>query len=236
MLNLSCWLRGEALCANGSHYWSHYVSSPLCGPQQSRCRIRKRVLSTILAKIIRNQSTAMASKSKGASRLTQILSFLVSISTIIGIPVGLYGYFSSQHKDRVGATFQFYKEFRSEQTQKDWSLLINRWNAKAQDARTIVRSGNDKELSDFVETLVSDSDGSAAMERVLSLFDEMSACVDNSLCDRNAAYALLKVPADEFAAAFGPHIFLIRKEFGNDQYGVGLLRLRAIKKTTLSLF
>jgi hypothetical protein len=74
----------------------------------------------------------------------------VAISTIIGIPAGLYGYYSNQHDKRVEKTFEFYRTFRSDSLQKDWSLLIGRWNTKAQEARTLVRQRNQEAFEKFV--------------------------------------------------------------------------------------
>jgi hypothetical protein len=163
--------------------------------------------------------------------LGRILSYLVAISTIIGIPAGLYGYFSSQHDKRVEKTFEFYKTFRSAELEKNWSLLIGRWNNNAKEARALIAQGKTAEFDDFVIGLVAEAPGPGAMEHVLSFFDELSACVSNSLCDGNTAYALFKEPAHQFAGAYGPYVLHVRQEFGNQKYGTGLFQTRALERT-----
>ena len=63
--------------------------------------------------------------------LPKVLSYLVAITTILGIPIGLYGYYASQQANRVNRTFDFYKDFRGDGLQKDFSLLVVRWNEKS---------------------------------------------------------------------------------------------------------
>jgi len=164
------------------------------------------------------------------TRFGLILSYLVAISTVIGIPAGLYGYFASQHDKRVETTFEFYKQFRADAFQQDWTLLITRWNANAADAQGRVAQGDMQGLQNLVVSLVSDDKGSAAMERVLSFFDELSACVENALCDHNAAYGLLKDQAEQMADAYGPYIVFIRDKYKNVNYGSGLIKARALTK------
>jgi hypothetical protein len=178
--------------------------------------------------------TAMSKNNE--SKLGRLLSYLVAVTTIIGIPAGLYGYFAGQHKDRVEKTFEFYKVFQSEPVQRDWSLLIGKWNEKAPEAKAIGLKGDAKADLDLIESLMSDQQSSAAFERLLAFFDAAAACVENSLCDQNAAHALLKDPAKQLASAYGPHVLLIRKEFGNPKYGTGLFQTRSIEKSTLNIF
>jgi hypothetical protein len=173
----------------------------------------------------------MSDASKRDDPLGRILSYLVAITTIIGIPAGLYGYYSNQHDKRVEKTFEFYRTFRADSLQKDWSLLVGRWNAKAQEAQTLVRQGNQPAFEKFVILLVDDKEGAPAMEHVLSFFDELTACVSNSLCDQNTAYALFEEPARQFAGAYGTYVLHIRQQFNNGQYGSGLFQSRSLRKT-----
>ena len=46
--------------------------------------------------------------------LARVLSYLVAITTILGIPIGLYGYYASQQANRVNRTFDFYRDFRGD--------------------------------------------------------------------------------------------------------------------------
>ena len=63
--------------------------------------------------------------------LAKVLSYLVAVTTILGIPIGLYGYYASQQANRVNRTFDFYRDFRGDGLQKDFSLLVSRWNEKS---------------------------------------------------------------------------------------------------------
>ena len=72
--------------------------------------------------------------------LARVLSYLVAITTILGIPIGLYGYYASQQANRVNRTFDFYKDFRGDGLQKDFSLLVTRWNEKSAQADGFLKS------------------------------------------------------------------------------------------------
>ena len=50
---------------------------------------------------------------------------------MLGIPTGLYGYYSGEHSKRVQNTFEFFKEFRSEEVLGKYQALIDRYNEKA---------------------------------------------------------------------------------------------------------
>jgi hypothetical protein len=76
----------------------------------------------------------------GGDVLARVLSYLVAITTILGIPIGLYGYYASQQTNRVNRTFDFYKDFRGDGLQKDFSLLVTRWNEKSAQADGFLKS------------------------------------------------------------------------------------------------
>jgi len=46
--------------------------------------------------------------------LARVLSYLVAVTMILGIPIGLYGYYASQQANRVNRTFDFYRDFRGD--------------------------------------------------------------------------------------------------------------------------
>jgi hypothetical protein len=71
-----------------------------------------------------------SSEREPVDKFGKLLSYFVAISTIIGIPTGLYGYLSSIHAKKVERTYEYYRDFRSEAFQKDWILLLNRWNER----------------------------------------------------------------------------------------------------------
>jgi hypothetical protein len=164
-------------------------------------------------------------------RFGKVLSYLVAISTIIGIPTGLYGYMSSIHAKKAERTYEYYRDFRSEAFQRDWLLLFNRWNEKASDVQQILATKDFDRLRRLASGLVNQDDQSkTAFARVVGFFDEAYACVDNSLCDQNVAFFLLKTPASEFVSAFGSHIMYIRQEYKSEKYGTGLFKVRSLDK------
>jgi hypothetical protein len=81
-----------------------------------------------------------APRRSGGDVLARVLSYLVAITTILGIPIGLYGYYASQQANRVNRTFDFYKDFRGDGLQKDFSLLVTRWNEKSAQADGFLKS------------------------------------------------------------------------------------------------
>ena len=168
-------------------------------------------------------------------RVGRILSYFVAISTIIGIPAGLYAYYAGQHAKRVEATFEFYKTYRSDAFQAQWTVLTSRWNAQAAKERQLQQAGDDAALLKLETSLVSDPAGQKAIDAVTAFFDELSACVDYSLCDNNAAVALFQGPATQIAGAFGSYILGVRETYDNKTYGTGLFKTRA-RQTRWSLF
>ena len=164
-------------------------------------------------------------------RLSRILTNLVAVAAILGIPSGLYGYFASAHAQRVDKTFAFYQDFRSTDFQTKYLLLMGRWNAKADQAAQLTKAGDQDGLRKLESAVVADADGQAAFNQVMLLFDGLSACVDNGLCDNNAAASLLRQPAAEIASALGSHIAYVRKTHGNTTYGSGIFKTRALEKS-----
>lgn len=162
--------------------------------------------------------------------ITRILGYLVAIAAILGIPGGLYGFFSAEHAKRVEKTFEFYSEFRGEAFQKNWSYLIGKWNAQADEVKKLTDANDQEGIRKLASAIAMDEAGRKSFEEVLGFFDGLAACVETSLCDGNSAAALLRLPASDFASAFGPHIIFVRKMFGNTEYGTGLFQTRALER------
>jgi len=148
--------------------------------------------------------------------------------TIIAIPAGLYGYFLSQHTKRVETAFEFYKSFKADRIQENWSLLMQRWNAKADEFDRLLTENNQDGFRQLALSLVSDNKGAIAVEQIASFFDEVSECVNSGLCDNNTAFAMLKEPASQFWGAYGVYILHIREKYKNDEYGIGVSRTRSL--------
>ncbi|HWW33900.1 MAG TPA: hypothetical protein VNZ23_01550, partial [Xanthobacteraceae bacterium] len=129
--------------------------------------------------------------------MARLLSYLVAVTTILGIPIGLYGYYASQQANRVNRTFDFYKDFRGDGLQKDFSLLVTRWNEKSAQADGFLKSDDFTGLSQLAASLLQTDETQTALSRLILFFDEAYSCVDKSLCDNNAAFALLQNPADQ---------------------------------------
>jgi hypothetical protein len=161
--------------------------------------------------------------------LSRILSYLVAITTILGIPIGLYGYYSSQQASRVDRTFDFYKDFRSDILQKDFSLLVEQWNAKAADVEALLEKNDEAGLGQLVSSLLQSDEAQTALTRLILFFDETYSCVDKALCDRNAAFALLKDPANQIFYMYGSYLTTVRQH--NPSYATGILKVRALSKT-----
>ena len=164
-------------------------------------------------------------------KLGKILSYLVAISTIIGIPTGLYSYLSSLHDKKVERTYEYYRDFRSEAFQKEWVLLLTRWNEKASEVKQILEVKDFARLQSLASGLINQDDaGKTAFAKTIGFFDESYACIENELCDHNVAVVLLKSPASEFVSAFGSYIISVRKDYNNAKYGAGAYKIRALEK------
>lgn len=161
--------------------------------------------------------------------LSRILSYLVAITTIFGIPVGLYGYYSSQQANRVNRTFDFYKDFRSDTLQKDFSLLVEQWNAKSAEVEALLEKNDEAGLGQLVASLLQGDEAQTALAQLILFFDETYSCVDKALCDGNAAFALLKDPANQIFFMYGSYLATVRQH--NPSYATGILKVRSLTKT-----
>ena len=138
--------------------------------------------------------------------LARLLSYLVAVTTILGIPIGLYGYYASQQANRVNRTFDFYKHFRADGLQNDFSLLVTQWNEKSAQADGFLKSDDFTGLSQLAASLLQTDETQTALSRLILFFDEAYSCVDKSLCDNNAAFALLQNPADQIFSMYGSYL------------------------------
>jgi len=145
------------------------------------------------------------------------------------IPIGLYGYYASQQANRVNRTFDFYKDFRGDGLQKDFSLLVTRWNEKSAQADGFLKSDDFTGLSQLAASLLQTDETQTALSRLVLFFDEAYSCVDKSLCDNNAAFALLQNPADQIFSMYGSYLATVRQQHPN--YADGIVKVRALSKS-----
>ena len=161
--------------------------------------------------------------------LARLLSYLVAITTILEIPIGLYGYYASQQANRVNRTFDFYRDFRGDGLQKDFSLLVTRWNEKSTQADGLLKNDDFAGLSQLAAWLLQSDESQIALSRLVLFFDEAYSCVDKSLCDNNAAFALLQNPADQIFSMYGSYLATVRQQ--HPKYADEIVKVRALSKT-----
>lgn len=161
--------------------------------------------------------------------LARVLSYLVAITTILGIPIGLYGYYASQQTSRVNRTFDFYKDFRGDGLQKDFTLLVARWNEKSTQAEGLLKKDDYVGLTELAASLLQTDETQTALSRLILFFDEAYSCVEKALCDHNAAFALLQNPADQIFSMYGSYLASVRQDHPN--YADGIVKVRALTKT-----
>lgn len=160
--------------------------------------------------------------------LGKILSYLVAITTILGIPVALYGYFSSQQASRVDRTFQFYQDFRTAALEDDVNLLVEAWNAKRDEAQKLLDQNDDNGVVKLIESLLKDEKANAALAHVVVFYDGIGSCIDHSLCDANAAMALMKGPADQIVPPYGSYLQAMQST--NPPFAIGIFKVYALRK------
>jgi hypothetical protein len=160
--------------------------------------------------------------------LPKVLSYLVAITTILGIPIGLYGYYASQQANRVNRTFDFYKDFRGDGLQKDFSLLVVRWNEKSAQVDGFLKNDDYAGLSQLAESLLQGDEAQTALSHLVLFFDEANSCVEKSLCDNDAAFALLQNPADQIFSMYGSYLQTVRQQ--HPTYADGIVKVRALTK------
>jgi hypothetical protein len=175
-----------------------------------------------------SETDATAPRSRG-DVLARVLSYLVAVTTILGIPVGLYGYYASQQANRVNRTFDFYRDFRGDSLQKDFSLLVTRWNEKSGQVDRLLKNDDFTGLSQLAASLLQTDETQTALSRLVLFFDEAYSCVDKSLCDNNAAFALLQNPADQIFSMYGSYLATVRQQ--HPKYADGIVKVCSLTKT-----
>jgi hypothetical protein len=162
--------------------------------------------------------------------LGAILSYLVSITTILGIPVALYGYFVSQQQSRVDRTFEFYKDFRAADLQDDVNLLVDNFSAKADEIKKVLATSDQAGLDKLEESLVQDPKASAALTHVVIFYDGIGPCIDHLLCDGDAAVALLQDPAYQIVRTYGAYLNSLHKD--SSPFAKGIFTVGQLNPTT----
>jgi hypothetical protein len=170
-----------------------------------------------------------SASASGKDTLSRIMSYLVAATTILGIPIGLYGYYSSQHASRVDRTFTFYTDFRSTTLQNDFNLLIANWNAKTAEAMQLLQKNDANGFNQLVGSLLQTEQEQTALNELILFFDGTYSCVGNSLCDSNATIALLQEPANQIYSAYGS--YLANAQQKNPNYALGIVKIRSLAKT-----
>jgi hypothetical protein len=167
-------------------------------------------------------------------RVGRVLGYCVAVVAILGIPIGLCGYYAGEHAKRVQNTFEFYKDFRSQAFQDKYQALIGAADEKAAVIDGIMTEfrenapDRDRKVLEVVTGFTESNNGVKNLSTALLFFDGLAACVNNGLCDRNAAVTLFNVPARDLASAYGPYILFVRARFNNKTYGTGLFQTRAL--------
>jgi hypothetical protein len=152
--------------------------------------------------------------------LGTVLSYLVSMTTILGIPVALYGYLSAQQSSRVDRTFEFYKDFRAADLQDDVNLLVEKFNSKADEVSKFLANNDEAGLTELEKTLLQDAKANAALSRVVVFYDAVGPCVAHSLCDADATVALLKFQAQQMVSAYGAYV--VSQQQPQSPFGSGI--------------
>jgi hypothetical protein len=90
--------------------------------------------------------------------------------------------------------------------QKDFSLLVVRWNEKSTQVDGLLRNDHYAALNQLTASLLQSDETQRALSRWVLFFDEAYSYVDKSPCDNNAAFALLQNPADHIFSMYGSHL------------------------------
>jgi len=173
---------------------------------------------------------ASTDRKSRAEILGAVLSYLVSVTTILGIPVALYGYFVSQQQSRVDRTFEFYKEFRAADLQDEVNLLVGNFTAKADEIKKVLATPDQAGLEKLEESLVQDPKASAALTHVVLFFDGVGPCIDHLLCDGDAAVALLQDPAFQIVRTYGAYLNSLHKD--GSTFATGIFTVGQMNPTT----
>jgi hypothetical protein len=228
------WFGHWMLGRSSRTFQSRSRQTPSLSRPQRRARshcVAPRTSSILIPANSRTRRRIAMSKTDPSRRddiLGKILSYLVAATTILGIPVGLYGYYSTQAANRVDRAFEFYKDFRGDALQKDFSLLVDNWNSHADDVTNLLRGHDEVGLSQLVDSILQPDPERTALTELVMFFDGVYSCVDNSLCDRNTTIALLQSTAGQVFSMYGSYLINVRQK--NSTYAIGIIKVRALTK------
>jgi hypothetical protein len=165
----------------------------------------------------------------------RFLSRAVALVAIVTMPAGLFGYYQHQHERRVETTLDLYRSFKNGEPQKNWSFLATLWTQQSQVVENALKEKDkDTALLNITSDIIDQKAGAPALAQVLSFFEEVSTCVENSLCDYNAAHALFHNLAHECTGYFGSYILDKRNRPGYQHYADGLIKVnKMIKRPSL---
>ena len=106
---------------------------------------------------------------------------------------------------------------------------MTRWNEKSTQADGFLKNDDYAGLSQLAASLLQTDETQTALSRLVLFFDEAYSCVDKSLCDNNAAFALLQNPADQIFSMYGSYLATVRQQ--HPTYADGIVKVRALGKT-----
>jgi hypothetical protein len=140
----------------------------------------------------------------------QILSVLVSLATIIGIPIALLSYEAGQQQSGVDKAFEYYRDYHSSGLDADVKFLSDKWDEKSDEANKLLNEKDDgvrdQDFERLQASLAHDAKTQAALTRVVVFFDGLGQCLVAELCDRDTAIVLLKDPAHKIFTAYGGYL------------------------------
>jgi hypothetical protein len=105
----------------------------------------------------------------------------------------------------VQNTFEFYKDFRSQNFQDKYQGLMTLADEKIDDIDRLMTQHRDnvperdRLVLDVIKGYTEVNNGYKNLSAALLFFDGLVACVKSRLCDRNAAVALFNGPAHDLA-------------------------------------
>jgi hypothetical protein len=163
------------------------------------------------------------------------LSYLVSITTILGVPIALLGYFAVQQQSRVDRTFEFYKSFHAEGVLEDVNLLVEKYQAKKDEIKKVLATTGVEGIKKLQESLVmQDAKANAALIHVVKFYDGVGPCIDHLLCDSDAAVALLQEPASKIVTGYGA--YLSAQQTDGSTFAKGVFTVGQLKPTTSKIW
>lgn len=156
--------------------------------------------------------------------INRILSFFVSLATIVGIVIALFSYEAGQRQGRIDRAFEFYKDYRASALDADLKILSDKWNEKQEEASKFVpKDGgpvDEQGLLRLQTTLAQNANVEPALFRVVTFFDRLAQCIRAGLCDSDTSYALLRDPASLLVSSYGSYLIHIQQANSNTAHGI----------------